>query len=148
MKGSFPRCSWAAVALALSLIASRSACAQAGASLSGTVTTASGDAIPGARVSAKNLNTGQATEARADSAGHFDFSAPAPASFEITISADGYSPKVVQITFAPGTVQTMTLILTAIPGWTPPPQPNLPNAPSASQNAPSLSDLGFPPEQT
>ena len=75
-------------------------------------------------------------------------SAPAPASFEITISADGYSPKVLQVTFVPGTVQTVTLTLTAIPGWTPPPQPSLPNAPSSTQNAPSLSDLGFPPEQT
>ena len=149
MRASFPRFSWIAVALLASLVSPRSASAQAGSSLSGRITSASGEAIPGARVSAKNLNTGQATETQADSTGHFDFSAPAPSSFEITISADGYSPKVVRVTFVPGAVQTLSTTLSAIPGWTPPPpQSNLPNAPSATQNAPSLSDLGFPSEQT
>lgn len=148
MKASFPRCSWAAVALAVSLVASRPACAQAGTSLSVAVTKSTGGAIPGAKVSVKNLTTGQTTETQADSAGHFDFTAPAPASFEITVTADGFSPRVVQVTFAPGSVQTMTMALTPVPGWTPPPQPSLPNAPSASQNPPSLSDLGFSTEQT
>jgi hypothetical protein len=119
--------------------------AQAGASLSGTVTTASGEAIPGAGVSAKNLNTGQTSETKADSAGHFDFSAPPPASFEITISADGYSPRVVQVTFAPGTVQSMTLSMTAIPGWAPP--PSLPNAPHPDRTRLRFRNSDFPPNR-
>lgn len=149
MRSRVRRCSLTAIALAASsLVASHPAYAQAGASLSGTVTTSSGEPIPGARISARNLNSGQATESLADSKGRFDFSAPAPADFELTISADGFFPKVVKVVFAPGSVQTMTLSLPAIPGWTPPSPPNLPNAPSATQTTPSLSDLGFSPEQT
>jgi Carboxypeptidase regulatory-like domain len=120
---------------------------QSGATVSGVVTSAAGEPIPHARVSAKNLNTGQSTELQADSSGHFDFSTAAPADFEVTVSADGFDPKVTRITFAPGAVETMTVALTAIPGWTPPAQTNLPNAPSSSQTTPSLSDLGFTPEQ-
>lgn len=128
------------------LLIAASAHAQAGATLSGNVTSAGGEPIPHVHISAKNLNTGQSTDTEADAAGHFDFSAAAPGDFEITVSADGFDPKVTRITFAPGSVQTLAVALTAIPGWTPPPQKNLPNAPS-SQTEPSLSDLGFTPEQ-
>jgi len=54
------------------------------------------------RISAKNLNTGQSTDLQADSAGHFDFAAPAPAAFEITVTADGFDSKTVKVTFIPG----------------------------------------------
>jgi hypothetical protein len=132
--------------LVLFLLIAVAAQAQSGATLSGSVTSATGEPIPHAKISAKNLNTGQASEIQADTSGRFDFSAAAPADFEITVSADGFDPKVTRITFAAGAVETLTVALTAIPGWTPPPQPSLPNAPSA-QTAPSLSDLGFTPEQ-
>ncbi len=146
MRGTLPRYSCAA--FGLFLLVSCPAHAQAGASLSVAVTNAAGEAIPGARVAVKNLTTGQTTEMQADATGHFDFSAPAPASFEMTVTADGFSPRVTQFAFAPGAVQAMKLVLTAIPGWTPPPPSSLPNAPSATQNPPSLSDLGFSPEET
>jgi hypothetical protein len=146
MKANVPRLPPYLLFLLL-LIATTAAYPQAGATLSGTVTSVTGEPIAHARISAKNLNTGQSTELHADASGHFDFSAAAPADFEITISADGFDPKVTRITFAPGAVETLTVALTAIPGWTPPPQTNLPNAPSSSQTAPSLSDLGFTPEQ-
>jgi hypothetical protein len=112
------------------------------------VTSATGAAVPGAKVIAKNLNTGQSTALLADSAGHFDFAAPAPAEFEITVTADGFDSKTVKVTFIPGATEAVSFTLTAIPGWTPPPQTNLPPAPSSSQGGPSLTDLGFPTEQT
>jgi hypothetical protein len=148
MNVKFPRRPWPTIALAASLTISHSAQAQSGAALSGTVTSTSGAAVPGARISAKNLNTGQSTDLQADSAGHFDFAAPAPAEFEITVTAEGFDPKTAKVTFIPGAAEAVSFTLTAIPGWTPPPQSNLPNAPSSSQTGPSLSDLGFPAEQT
>jgi hypothetical protein len=148
MKSTFPFSRWSAVAVAAALLTSHLAQAQAGAALSGTVTSAAGAAIAGARVTAKNLNTGQSTELQADPAGHFDFASPAPAEFEITVTADGFDSRTTKVAFTPGAVETMTFTLTAIPGWTPPPQSSLPNAPSSSQSGPTLSDLGFPSEQT
>jgi hypothetical protein len=147
MNVKFLRRPWPAIALSVLAIV-QSAQAQSGAALSGTVTSVSGAAVPGARVTAKNLNTGQSTDLQADTAGHFDFAAPAPAEFEITVTAEGFDSKTVKVNFIPGAAEAVSVTLTAIPGWTPPPQTNLPNAPSSSQTGPSLSDLGFPAEQT
>jgi carboxypeptidase family protein len=148
MNAKFKLPRWCAVAIVSALLTSHSTQAQSGVALSGTVTSASGAAVPGARISAKNLNTGQSTELQADAAGHFDFAAPAPAEFEITAVADGFDSKTVKVTLIPGAAEAVSFTLTAIPGWTPPPQTNLPTAPSSSQSGPSLSDLGFPAEQT
>ena len=148
MKSKFPFSRSCVVAVAAVLMSPHSAQAQSGAALSGTVTSSAGAAIPGARVTAKNLNTGQSTELQADAAGHFDFASPVPAEFEITVTADGFDSRTTKVAFTPGAVETLTFTLTAIPGWTRPPQSSLPNAPSSSQSGPALSDLGFPSEQT
>jgi len=123
-------------------------CAQSpNASLTGAVTGASGPAIPGARISAKNLNTGESTEAQSDAAGMFHLSNLAPADYEVSVTAQGFSPQTMKITLAAGTAQTLNISLTAatLPQN---PESNLPHAPPSSQTTPSLSDLGFTPEQT
>ncbi|MDQ2980399.1 MAG: carboxypeptidase-like regulatory domain-containing protein [Acidobacteriota bacterium] len=53
-----------------------------GAVLSGTVTDASGKAVPGARITIKNVATGQATETRTDSAGSYDALNLTPGAYE------------------------------------------------------------------
>ena len=60
------------VVLALSLAITNPSRAQStDATLSGTVTNAPGAAIPGAKISVKNLNTGQSADSLADAAGSF-----------------------------------------------------------------------------
>jgi hypothetical protein len=112
--------------------------------VTGSVTSSSGTAITAAKVSAKNVNIATTKESQLDSRGRFNLSLD-PGTYEVSISAEGFPPQTTTVTVAPGATQTLTLALTPLSnaGGT-----SLPNAPSASQNQPSLSDLGFPPEQT
>jgi len=136
------------VLLALSLAITNPSRAQsADAALSGAVTNASGTAIPGAKVSVKNLNTGQSTDAQTDAAGSFTLPKLTPGDYEVSVAADGLGPQVVKVTLAAGAAQTLNVTLTAAPVQPQTPAANLPNAPSSSRTEPSLSDLGFTPEQ-
>jgi hypothetical protein len=136
------------IVLAAFFLVAQPLLAQSGATLSGTVATASGVAISTAKISAKNLNTGQSSDAQSDSLGRFKMPPLAPADYEITISAEGFAPKVVKIALSPGATQDLTFALTAAQGASQTPAVTLPNAPSNSQTEPTLSDLGFTPEQT
>ena len=136
------------IVLAAFFLVAQPLLAQSGATLSGTVATASGVAISTAKMSAKNLNTGQSSDAQSDSLGRFKMPPLAPADYEITISAEGFAPKVVKIALSPGATQDLTFALTAAQGASQTPAVTLPNAPSNSQTEPTLSDLGFTPEQT
>ena len=136
------------IVLAAFFLVAQPLLAQSGATLSGTVATASGVAISTAKISAKNLNTGQSSDAQSDSLGRFKMPPLAPADYEITISAEGFAPKVMKITLSPGAAQDLTFALTAAQGASQTPAVTLPNAPSNSQTEPTLSDLGFTPEQT
>jgi carboxypeptidase family protein len=112
--------------------------------LSGSITSTSGVAVSAASVSAKNLNTGESAQTQTDAAGHFSLPQLAPGDYEVSVTAPGFSNLVVKTMLAPGVGGTIDLALSAqapAPG-------NLPNAPSSSQTEPSLSDLGFTPEQT
>lgn len=133
------------VLLALLLVITDPSRAQsADATLAGTVTNASGAAIPGAKISAKNLNTGESTDSQTDPAGSFTLPRLAPGDYEVSVAADGLAPQVVKVTLTSGAAQTLKVALAAQPQT---PAANLPNAPSSSKTEPSLSDLGFTPEQ-
>ena len=111
--------------------------------VTGTVTSATGTAVPNAKVTAKNLSTGETATTQSDAAGHFQFGALAPADYEISASGDAFESQTSKITVTAGAPQTLNLNLTPAK-----PESNLPNAPSSSKSEPSLSDLGFTPEQT
>jgi hypothetical protein len=111
------------------------------ATLSGTVTGPTGT-VSHAKVSVKNLNTGQTVATQTDAAGAYKVANLAPADYEVTISADGFAARVDKVTLVGGATQTMDAALAAQS-----PTENLPNAPSSSKTEPSLEDLGFTPEQ-
>jgi len=74
--------------LALPLLFSQSMPAQVtSATLSGTITDASGAGLPDARISAKNLDTSQSTSTQADSAGLYSLPNLRPGNYEISIRA-------------------------------------------------------------
>jgi Carboxypeptidase regulatory-like domain len=95
--------------------------------LSGVITNSSGAVVPNARISAKNVTTGQSTEAQTDSAGLYTIPNLVPGDYELSASADGFSTNVSKITVAPGVKQTLNLTLRGVL---------------------SLGDLGFPQDQT
>jgi len=83
------------VALALSLCVSVRVCAQVtGATVSGTVTDASGAVISKAHISIKNVATGVIRVVDADAAGFYTAPNLLPGSYEVTASAPGFSTEV------------------------------------------------------
>jgi carboxypeptidase family protein len=112
--------------------------------LSGSVKDPSGSAIAEAKVVAKNLNTAATQDSHADSVGNFGLSLE-PGAYELSITAEGFESKTAMVTIAPNASQSLTFTLAPVANSI---GGNLPNAPSATQTSPSLSDLGFPPEQT
>lgn len=104
------------------------------ATLSGTVTDASGKPSPNAKISVKELTSGRSSETQADSEGHFTIPNLAAGDYDIVASSDGATTSQ-KVTTTAGGSQTVTLSLTQ--------QGNLPSAPSPSKTEPSLEDLGF-----
>lgn len=105
-----------------------------------------------AKVSVKNMATGQSTEAQADAAGTYSLAKLAPGDYEVSVSAEGFETKTEKVTVAAGTPLTFNAVLTALPS-APQAQPqapanNAPNAPASSNKAPSLEDLGFSSGET
>jgi hypothetical protein len=144
MPGKLPRpSSFAAISLFVLLFVVSSLAQQPNTAISGTVTSANGAAIPNAKVTAKNLITGDTTSAQSEATGHFHFDALPLGDYEISASAEGFEPQTSKLTLTAGASQTVNIELTPAK-----PESNLPNAPSSSKTEPSLSDLGFTPEQT
>jgi len=114
--------------LVVSLLVSVPLRAQVGsASLSGTVTDPSGKAVASARISVKNVATGQSTETHTDSAGLYEVPNLVPGDYEVSGFAVGFSTNVTKVTIIQGAKQTMNLTLGGVL---------------------SLGDLGFSPAQT
>src|SRR5579864_5544905 len=127
------------------------------ATLSGTVADSSAKALPNAKVSVKNVATGETSDATTDSEGHYRFANLAAGDYEISAAVEGSGTASAKVTLAPWTEQEQRLTLDqaqATPSAPPPPaSENPPDAPSSSQSqnpappqnqgAPSLADLGF-----
>jgi hypothetical protein len=125
--------------------------------LRGTVTDASGTVVANAIVTATSVDVGQTRSVTTGTDGTYKVDLP-PGNYRLKFEAIGF--KTIEIPSATVT-GTQTAVLdeklevsekisadqiTGTP--TPAQQDNLPNAPSSSSTAPSLSDLGLTPEQT
>jgi hypothetical protein len=114
--------------LVLAFLLSPPAKAQAdGATLSGIVTTAMGTVVPNARVSVKNVATGQSVDTRSDLTGLYSVKNLLPGDYEVTASADGLSAPAAKVNITEGQKQTLNLVVSG---------------------GISLGDLGFPSSQT
>lgn len=128
------------------------------ATLSGTVTDSSGKVLANAKVSVKNLSTGESTEAQTDSAGLYTVPNLAAGDYEVSATVEGVGTGAAKLTLAAGSQQTLSLTLTSAPAQQEPaaapaappatPAENLPNAPSSTKTEPSLEDLGFSKAET
>jgi hypothetical protein len=133
MKSQARQTSLSALALILSLLIAPHLFAQSPtASLSGKVIDGSSKAVANARVTAKNLESNESTEARTSADGTYTFSRLAPGDYEVSVSIETLGSKTAKVTLAAGEPQTLDLALAQEP---------LPNAPS-------LGDLGFTPQQS
>jgi hypothetical protein len=136
----------AAILVVSLLIAPPLRAQQPDATLTGTVASPSGGGVANSVVSVKNLNTGTASTTQTDSDGRFVVPNLAAGDYEVSASTDRLNA-VSRVKLAAHATQTVNLTLTT---QSQPQKPagNLPNVPSSNKTEPSLSDLGFTPEQT
>jgi hypothetical protein len=124
---------------------------EAEGTLSGKVTDSSGAAVANAKVSVKNLATGQSAETQTDPTGTYKVEKLAPGDYEVSVLAEGFAAKTEKVTIAAGTPLTFNAVLTGLPS-APQAQPQAPanNAPDAQtgNKEPSLADLGFSSAET
>ncbi len=126
--------------------------AQAETGVRGTVSDKSGVAVPNATVTATSIETGEKQTATTGPDGAYKMDLPA-GNYRLAFEAAGFKTSEVSSATVSGTVpevldsklqQGEQVNGKPIPTQ----QENLPNAPSSSPTAPSLSDLGLTPDQT
>lgn len=121
--------------------------------LTGRIIDASGRAVANATVTATNTDYGQARTTSTGGDGTYKFDGLPTGQYRLKFEADGLKKLEIPSVTVNG---TKTAVLdakleageTIAPKPTASPQDNLPNAPSSTTTAPSLSDLGLSPEQT
>jgi hypothetical protein len=118
----------------------------------GTVSDEAGKPIANASVTATNIDTGQKQAANTGADGTYKLNLP-DGNYRLTFEAAGFKTLEISSATVGGTVpEVLDAKLekgeTVIGNPAPTQQENLPNAPSSSTTAPSLSDLGLSPEQT
>src|ERR1039458_1108906 len=86
----------------------------AGTALSGAIIDTSGKAVANAKMSVKNVASGQTVEAQTDSAGTYNVPNLGPGEYEVSVSAEGFSTNVSKVTVASGPAQTMNLTLAGV----------------------------------
>jgi len=115
--------------------------------LSGKITDSAAHPVPSATVSAKNVATGKTYTAQANSEGVYSISDLAAGDYQVWAVAGQLQAPPIKVTLA--AAQTTDLTVSPAPSTA-----NLPNAPPQQQNpqqnpaSPSLSDLGFTPQET
>src|SRR6202047_4672100 len=83
-----------------------------GATITGTVSDATGAVIPNAQVSMKNLATGEVREVATNAAGFYSAPNLLPGSYEVTASAPGFSTQVESgVTLTVGAVQVLNITM-------------------------------------
>ena len=118
----------------------------------GTVSDESGRGVANAAVTATSIDTGQKQTANTELDGTYKLELPT-GNYRLTFEATGFK------TFEVSSATVSATVPEVLDGKlekgeqvngkpTPTQQENLPNAPSSSTTAPSLSDLGLSPEQT
>lgn len=120
--------------------------------LRGTVSDESGKAVANVSVTATSIDTGQKQTANTGLNGTYQLDLPA-GNYRVTFEATGFKTFELSSATVSGTApETLDAKLEqgepANGNPAPTQQENLPNAPSSSATAPSLSDLGLSPEQT
>jgi hypothetical protein len=119
--------------------------------IKGTVSDESGKAVANASVTATSIDTGQNQTANTGSDGTYKLELPT-GNYRLTFESAGFKKFELSATVGgnvPGVVDAKLKQGEPANGNpAPTQQENLPNAPSSSTTAPSLSDLGLTPEQT
>ncbi|MFZ0535620.1 MAG: carboxypeptidase-like regulatory domain-containing protein [Candidatus Sulfotelmatobacter sp.] len=119
--------------------------------IKGTVSDESGKAVANASVTATSIDTGQNQTANTGPDGTYKMELPA-GNYRLTFESAGFKKFELSATVGgnvPGVVDAKLKQGEPANGNpAPTQQENLPNAPSSSTTAPSLSDLGLTPEQT
>jgi Carboxypeptidase regulatory-like domain len=141
--------------LVLCILAAYPLSAQVAGVIRGTVKDSSGNPVVGAAVAMKNASSGQSTKTTTTATGTYELPNLSPGDYEISVSSDGFSPRISQLTLQAGAIRTFDIVLSAkslqqgsqeknLPEA---PASNLPNAPPTNSTEPSLSDLGFSQSQ-
>lgn len=120
--------------------------------LTGKVTDASGGVVANVTVTATSIETGQTQSVTTGPDGNLKLDL-APGNYRLKFQAAGFKPLEIPSVTVNGMETTVLNEQLEVEEQgagkpTPTQQENLPNAPSSSATAPSLSDLGLSPEQT
>lgn len=86
----------------------------ANSTLSGAIADATGAGVSNAKITVKNLATGQFTESQSDSSGRYNVPNLMPGDYEVAVSAEGYSTNTLKVTLTPGTGNTANVTLAGV----------------------------------